>query len=226
MLVQSKNVSRQARDQSGVGGATGCEGCRTDECRITNHESSRANKPQWAKGSTESWPVPKAPLPRLPFPRSLGSMSGPCDQERTLRRLGLVYAGQEAAPTPVPQIEGPAHPQATILARPVRRRLEEVQPIADRRTARCLHRRGDEASEPATPEPVGSADRTSVFDTAGIRKEGRRKNKSCRNCHQGPANKGDFAIHIGYTPAHHRHNTGTTPSRHGARKEGRRRKAE
>jgi hypothetical protein len=51
-----------------------------------------------------------------------------------------------------------------------------------------------EAAEPATPEPVGSADRRAVFDLDGIRNEGGRKSAECGKESKRAAITGAFAI--------------------------------
>ena len=61
-----------------------------------------------------------------------------------------------------------------------RRRLEGIQPRTDGGRAGCPHRRGSEAAEPPAPGPVGSAHRSAVFDSQGIRSECGRKGPECR----------------------------------------------
>ena len=155
----------------------------------------------------------------MPLPRALGTMPGPQDQEWPLRRLGVVFTSQPAAPTPLRPAPGPANSPPTGLADPVRHRLEELQPRADPGTAGCPHRRGSEVPEPATPGPVGSADRTAVFDSDGICGKCGSQSAECRDHHKSPANTGDSAIHLGYTPEYHRSITGYCPSGHRAGKQ-------
>jgi hypothetical protein len=128
----------------------------------------------------------------------------------------VVCAGQQAVPTPVCQTAGSANFQATALPSPFRRRLEELQRLADAGTAGGPHRRGNEVPEPGTPGLVGSADRTAVFDSEGIRSECGRKSAEWRTDSKSAANTGDFTIHIGYTPGYIRGPSGICPSGHGA----------
>jgi hypothetical protein len=137
----------------------------------------------------------------------------------------MVCGGQKAATAALGQAQKSADPQATALARAFRRRLEEVQPVADRRTAGCLHRCGGQAALPATPGPIGLPHRAAVFDSPGIRSEGRRKQAEGRKCCGSPANTGDFAINTGYTPARHRYDTSTTPEQAGGGRQSTRRNA-
>ena len=152
----------------------------------------------------------------MPLPRALGTMPGHQDQEWPLRRLGVVFTWQPAAPTPLRSAPGPSNSPATGLANPVWHRLEEIQRLADAGTAGDLYRCGGEVPEPATPGPIGSADRPAVFDSGGIRGKCGGKGAECRDHHKSPANKGDFAIHLGYTPEYVRSITGHCPSGHRA----------
>ena len=155
----------------------------------------------------------------MPLPCALGTMPGHQDQEWPLWGLGVVFAWQPAAPTPLRTAAGRAKSQATARASPFRCRLDKVQQGADPGTAGVLNRRGSEVPEPATAGPVGSADRPAVFDSDGIQGEGRRKNAEGREACGRAANTGDFAIHLGYTPEYHRSITGVPPSVHRARKQ-------
>jgi len=154
----------------------------------------------------------------LPLPRALGTMPGHQDQEWPLRRLGVVFTRQPAAPTPLRPTPGSANSQAIALASTFRRRLEALQQLADPGTAGGPHHRGSEVPEPATPGPIRSADRPAVFDSDGICGECGSRSAECRDHYKSPANKGDFAIHLGYTPEYHRSITGAPPSEHRAGK--------
>jgi len=155
----------------------------------------------------------------LPLPRALGTMPGHQDQEWPLRRLGVVCAWQPAIPTPLPQAPGPENSQATARAHPFWRRLAEVQPLVDPGTAGGPYCRRREVPEPATAGPVGSVDWPAVFDSGGICGECRRTVAAGSQGGQSPANTGDFAIHLGYTPEYVRSITGAPPSEHRAGKE-------
>lgn len=135
-----------------------------------------------------------------------------------LRRLGVVCAWQPAIPTPLPQAPGPENSQATARAHPFWRRLAEVQPLVDPGTAGGPYCRRREVPEPATAGPVGSVDWPAVFDSGGICGECRRTVAAGSQGGQSPANTGDFAIHLGYTPEYHRSTTVGTPGGQAGRK--------
>ena len=78
----------------------------------------------------------------------------------------MVYARQQTVPSAVRPAQGSAHSRATALPRPFHRRLQEVQPLADRRTAGCLHCCGVEGAEPSVAGSVRSPDRPAVPGSA------------------------------------------------------------
>ena len=77
---------------------------------------------------------------------------------------------------------------------------------------RCLYRGGSEGAKSAPPRPVRSAHRTAVFDSARLRGEGGTNGAGVKKHEWSPANKGDFAILLGYTPEYHRTAPGALPA--------------
>ena len=63
--------------------------------------------------------------------------------------------------------------------------------------------------------PVGSADGTAVCGSAGVCRECRRKYAECIKARKSIANKGQVAIHTGYTPGYLQGASGVAPAGHG-----------
>ena len=149
------------------------------------------------KPKTDICPAAKAQVPGLPLSSALRRVPGSRADEWPVRRLRPLRARQQAVPTPLRQTDQSPHLQAKALARPFRRRLEKIQPLPHGRAAGCLHRCGGEAAEPATPWPVGTADRTTVFDSQGIRSECRCKTPAARrNCESASIAEGYAEIQV------------------------------
>ena len=150
---------------------------------------------------------------------SLGAMAGrrafrhaTTNQERALRGLGLVCARRQAVQTSGHPPQGPSDSPATPLAVAFGCRLQEIQPRVDGRPGGRLYRRGQEASQPAPPWPVGSAHRTTVLGWAAVlAREGTRREPAQRSV-KTPANTGYFGIHMGATPESRRAPSSTSPS--------------
>jgi len=85
-----------------------------------------------------------------------------------MRRLDVVCALCQTASPALRASPRPAHTRAITLQSPSQCRLQKLQLLPDRETARCLHRRRGKDAEPSPLGSIRSAHRAAVFDSQAI----------------------------------------------------------